>query len=323
MRGARRSVGRDGLRDRDRSREAAPAASVAAWMTALADASARAWPVRATGLEVTGQFARRRSAVARWASERRLADAAEARGEVVASVARLLACDTEIDLARPRYRWRLPWTGAGLAAVSRAARADASPRCRQRRIPRCFSDAAGCARDDRPRPPRAGADQPRARGPAPARPRADPRAAGSPRRSSPRVARACTPRATRCSRATLRGPSRCACTTHTRCAPRSMPPRRRSLSISPRPTRPRASTSRRCWLRALVATVGAPLRAAARRELRAERRGHRVDRGRARARDGACRRAGSLARPVAARPRRPRDRAARDRLARRPRVARG
>jgi hypothetical protein len=90
--------------------------TVAAWLAALGDASARAWPLRACGLEVTGQFARVAIGVARMASERRPAEAAEARADVVASVALLLARDVEIDLARPRYRWRLPWTGAGLAA---------------------------------------------------------------------------------------------------------------------------------------------------------------------------------------------------------------
>ncbi len=90
--------------------------TVASWLAALGAGSARAWPLRACGLEVAGHFTRIAIGLARWASERRAGEAAEARAEVVASVAQLLARDTEIDLTRPRYRWRLPWTGAGLAA---------------------------------------------------------------------------------------------------------------------------------------------------------------------------------------------------------------
>lgn len=90
--------------------------TVARWLAALGAGSARAWPLRACGLEVAGHFTRIAIGVARWASERRAGEAAEARADVVASVAQLLARDTEIELTRPRYRWRLPWTGAGLAA---------------------------------------------------------------------------------------------------------------------------------------------------------------------------------------------------------------
>lgn len=86
------------------------------WIANLTDATAVSAPLRARGTQAVGQVERIAVGAVRWAGERRPGDADEAFHELRGSIAELLAADPDIDLSRPRYRWRIPWTGDGLAA---------------------------------------------------------------------------------------------------------------------------------------------------------------------------------------------------------------
>jgi hypothetical protein len=87
------------------------------WVARANEASRRAAPIAARGADAMAQVERLAVGVVRWTSERP-GDTGEARRELAASAARLLAIDPAVDLARPRYRWRLPWTGEGMAAFA-------------------------------------------------------------------------------------------------------------------------------------------------------------------------------------------------------------
>jgi hypothetical protein len=87
------------------------------WVANVHAGAARAQPIRAAGLEAMGQVERIAVGLVRWRGELRPGPRHEARHEIEASIAKLIAVDPVVDLARPRYRWRLPWTGAALAHV--------------------------------------------------------------------------------------------------------------------------------------------------------------------------------------------------------------
>ena len=86
------------------------------WVASAIAGGRDAAPVRAAGIEALGQFERICVVAVRWAAERRAVERDDAAHELAGSVARLLAIDPVVDLARPRYRWRLPWLGASRAA---------------------------------------------------------------------------------------------------------------------------------------------------------------------------------------------------------------
>jgi hypothetical protein len=88
------------------------------WMERAREAARRAAPGAARGAEALAQVERLAVGVVRWTSERDPGAAGDARRQLAASAARLLAADPLVDLARPRYRWRLPWTGDGIVAFA-------------------------------------------------------------------------------------------------------------------------------------------------------------------------------------------------------------
>nr|HEX4313315.1 hypothetical protein [Kofleriaceae bacterium] len=93
-----------------RAIEMAAAAQGGDWMANARAASARASTIAARGADAMGQVERLAVGVVR----RRVGGDGEVPAELAESVSRLVGVDPEVDLERPRYRWRLPWCGDGL-----------------------------------------------------------------------------------------------------------------------------------------------------------------------------------------------------------------
>jgi hypothetical protein len=88
------------------------------WRDRARAAARRVAKIAGPAADALAQVERLAVGVVRWTSERQPGAAGEARRQLAASAARLVAADPVVDLARPRYRWRLPWTGDGLAAFA-------------------------------------------------------------------------------------------------------------------------------------------------------------------------------------------------------------
>ena len=100
--------------------DAALAAHAGGWAEQLQAGAAAAAPVRAAGADAIGAYTGLLWALVRARVEGRPVERADALGVAAAARARLAALDAGFDphAPAPRYRWRTPWTGAGLATLA-------------------------------------------------------------------------------------------------------------------------------------------------------------------------------------------------------------